>query len=182
MTRGEMIYNVVCGRNIVHVCGNIVQIDILSHILYHSHDLTVDDVNYQDVDGISSLFWATFKNHKSLIRALINYGANVDIQTTDGTTPLMLASAHKQMSSLKILLDAGCDLDIKNKDNKTALDFAIKFRNDNVVTILKEHQHLKCVVRPEVLSCLGMFPVELSEICGDYITMTAKRRFPNKND
>ena len=71
--------------------------------------------------NMTALIIAAWRGNTSLVKLLIQRGANVNEQDIDGRTALMYAS-NKVM--VKALLDAGADKTIRSKDGKTALDFA----------------------------------------------------------
>ena len=110
---------------------------------------------------------------KSILRAA---GADVDTCDAQGYTPLMIA-AHNNYWMVMLLLEEGATIDLKNNRGETALDIAITKNNVSVIGILMEHERLELVVRPDVVTCSGVaLPVELAELCGDYVCMAAARR------
>ena len=76
-----------------------------------------------------------------------------------------------------LLLEAGANRDIKDSDGKTALDIATQYDIAEVADILREHERLELVVRPEVVARSALaLPAELADLCGDFVFMTAARR------
>ena len=76
-----------------------------------------------------------------------------------------------------LLLDGGANRELKNSDGQTALDIATQVDKAEVAEILREHERLELVVRPEVVARSALaLPAELAELCGDFVFMTAARR------
>lgn len=100
------------------------------------------EVDLVDNDGLSALMWATgsegeneenqnkglfekaFKGHDDVVRALLKFGASVDIADKDGITALMYASFHGHLEAAKTLINAGADASLRNTAGKTALFLA----------------------------------------------------------
>lgn len=135
------------------------------------------DRNCMSTNGSTPLMFASYHNFISVVSALIAAGADVDLPNICGWTPLMTSAYSGHSEITKLLLEVGADNELKDEDGKTALDLVIEFKRDKVVTIFKEHEQLELVVRPEVVLCSGhSLPNELSELCGDFVVFTPKRR------
>ncbi len=94
-------------------------------------------VNWQGNHGDTALLYAcaeissnkidekcsseTARTHESIIKALLDHGALVDLQNQDGLTPLIHASLHGHAETVKTLLDHGAQVDLQDKDGASAL-------------------------------------------------------------
>ncbi len=76
----------------------------------------------------------------STVTALIQAGANLNIVDHRHMTALMMAAAVDRASpeTVRALIEAGADLNIKDRNEETALDWARKYRNSDVVTLLEK--------------------------------------------
>lgn len=69
---------------------------------------------------------AVKKNNGSIIKVLLNIGADINIQNEEGNTPLILAVKKSKVYIIKILLNSGVDPNIQNEEGETALMFACR--------------------------------------------------------
>lgn len=74
--------------------------------------------------GETPLIAAVSGGHVSVVRELINFGANVNKPAEDGTTPLMKAAELGNLEVVGMLLAAGADPSVRNSELKTAADIA----------------------------------------------------------
>lgn len=89
----------------------------------------------------------------------------------------MAAAAKGNSQVVRLLLEAGANRGFRDNAGDTAHDWAIQMKKDEVVAVLREHERLELVVRPEVAACSGRaLPCELAELCGDYVVVTPGRR------
>ena len=79
--------------------------------------------------AISSSRWAYRKGRSSIVKALIEAGADVSGQDEDGTTPLMQAACGYDDQMVHELIRAGASAAAKNKKLQTALHLAINSRS-----------------------------------------------------
>ena len=134
-------------------------------------------VDSRDEFGLTPLNWASAMNYHSVVSALLAAGAQVDLANNNGWTPLMIAAFCGHSAVATLLLDAGGNRVLKNSYGKTALDSATQEYKAEVAEILREHERLELVVRPEVVARSALaLPAELAELCGDFVFMTAARR------
>jgi hypothetical protein len=100
-------------------------------------------VNARSVYGSTPLHWAS-ESHKcndgSVIRLLLEHGADINVQNEDRQTPLHWASDHGTLEVVRLLLEHGADVEVKDKHGKTALQVAAADgRRDEFVKLLREH-------------------------------------------
>ena len=86
------------------------------------------DVNVADSDGNTALWVATTESDVSVVRALLEAGAdpNVQSRTPGGYTPLHMAASNGLIEAAEVLLQHGADVTIRNSQGQTALDVANK--------------------------------------------------------
>ncbi len=88
--------------------------------------LISDDLDFNEEDSYCStpLGQAVYSNNLTLIRYLIQKGANIDALNSDGLSALFLAIETNQKDSINLLIDLNADLNLLNKKNETPLDLA----------------------------------------------------------
>ncbi len=57
-----------------------------------------------------------------MIKALIEFGANVDHRDASGKTPLIRAISNEHMEVAKLLIKAGANLELEDQNGHTALN------------------------------------------------------------
>ena len=83
----------------------------------------------------TALLLATSHGLLSIVKMLINHGANVNAQDKFKRTPLMVAAFAFYYEICVVLLDNVADLEMQDVDNKTALDWAKKTESKNSTII-----------------------------------------------
>jgi len=98
------------------------------------------DVNLpsRETMKVTPLASAAAAKQTELARVLIANGANVNARAAGGHVPLHEASANGNLELVKLLLESGADVNAKTDDGKTALDFAIEYKRDDIVELLKQ--------------------------------------------
>lgn len=81
-------------------------------------------INEQDKKGNTPLMLAIRKEDRSLVKSLLNNGADPNIPNADTETPLMAAVNIGNKDIISYLLDARADINARDKDGLTALMFA----------------------------------------------------------
>jgi hypothetical protein len=99
-------------------------------------------INARTGYGTTPLIWVSeghnFKDG-SILRLLLQHGADINAQNQGGRTSLHLASFFGALEVVHLLLEHGADVEVKNNDGKTALQFAAKQGHDKIVKFLREH-------------------------------------------
>jgi ankyrin repeat protein len=99
-------------------------------------------INARDGTGWTPLHWAS-KGHNfkdgSVLRLLLEHGADINAQNQAGRTPLYRASYMGALEVVCLLLEHGADAGVKSNDGETALQEAARYRHDKVVELLREH-------------------------------------------
>ena len=76
----------------------------------------------------------------SIIAALVQKGADINIRMIDGRTPLHIAASKRSSSSnLAIMLEANGDVELQDTNGRTALHLACINRNSGNVNLLLEY-------------------------------------------
>ncbi|HCR00309.1 MAG TPA: hypothetical protein DIU48_12870, partial [Acidobacteria bacterium] len=73
----------------------------------------------------TALMWALSAPHPSIVRLLLEQGADATIETTPGFTPLMFAARNGDIAMAETLLATGIDVNTRSKDGTHVLPFAI---------------------------------------------------------
>ncbi|CAL4060279.1 unnamed protein product [Meganyctiphanes norvegica] len=94
------------------------------------------NVNYQDKEGFTPLYWAANRGYKKLAVVLIGRGASVDHKVDDGWTPLMTASGRDHPEVVETLIKAGASVDDQNDSGNSALHLAANRNNPEVAKLL----------------------------------------------
>jgi ankyrin repeat protein len=100
-------------------------------------------INARDDGQETPLHWASrghnFKDG-SVLRLLLEHGADINVQDRDGWTPLHTALEFGALLEVMgLLLGHGADVEAKNNNGKTALQLAADRGRDEVVKLLREH-------------------------------------------
>ncbi|MCE9506853.1 MAG: ankyrin repeat domain-containing protein [Alphaproteobacteria bacterium] len=84
-----------------------------------------------------TLLRAAGNGHLGDVLSLLERGADVDCQDNGGSTPLINASIGGYFEVVKVLLEAGADASVYNNYKNTAMIYAVHYKRENVVEILK---------------------------------------------
>jgi uncharacterized protein len=91
------------------------------------------------INGYTPLLMAAKAGHASVIKTLLERGADAKAQSVTGTSPLMLAAAAGSIDAVNALLDAGADANAKESARgETAMMFAAAYNRSAVVRLLAE--------------------------------------------
>jgi uncharacterized protein len=78
-------------------------------------------VNGAQVDGMTALHWAAYRDDLESAKLLVNTGADVRAANRYGVTPLSLACTNGNAAMVALLLEAGADPSTALRGNETAL-------------------------------------------------------------
>jgi Ankyrin repeats (3 copies)/Ankyrin repeats (many copies) len=96
----------------------------------------------RDEDGWTPLLWASGRHNfkdGSVLRLLLEHGADLNAQNRVGRTPLHRASFNGAVEVVRLLLEHGADVEAKNIVGGTALQEAADRGHGEVVELLREH-------------------------------------------
>jgi ankyrin repeat protein len=79
------------------------------------------DVNAAQVDGMTALHWAAYRDDLDTVKLLMRAGADVASANRYGVTPLSLACTNANVDMVKFFLDAGADPNTTLRGGETAL-------------------------------------------------------------
>jgi hypothetical protein len=111
-----------------------------------NHDLLINllkkNIHIDEVDEYqkTGLFGASDRHNYDFIELLLANGANINHQDESGCTVLHHKfddPEHIFIYDIKFLLDRGIDKNIKNHENKTALDYALGYKDEDIIKLLK---------------------------------------------
>jgi ankyrin repeat protein len=76
----------------------------------------------------------------SMVKLLVENGANIDALNTEGKTALMFAVQSGNIRLVKYLLDAGAKIDITDTDGLTALRMAKANFAEDIADLLRQYK------------------------------------------
>jgi len=97
------------------------------------------DLNAAQIDGMTALHWAAFRDDVESARMLIDAGANVKSANRYGVTPLSLAAMNGDGAVVELLLKAGADPNTTLPGGETALMTAARTGKLQAVKALIAH-------------------------------------------
>lgn len=98
------------------------------------------DPNYvNEKQEMHTLFYAVDRNDTTIVKILMEGGANIDAHMKSGVTPLSHAIGFGKNEVAKILLKNGANFDIKDKNNHSAIDFALNYNNNELFELIVDH-------------------------------------------
>jgi ankyrin repeat protein len=75
--------------------------------------------------GLAPLSWATIKGHDTIVKLLLQKGADLETKDHYGRTPLIYAVRFGHMDIVNLLLKKGADFEVKNYTDKAPVSYAI---------------------------------------------------------
>ncbi len=91
-------------------------------------------------EGLTPLWAAVFSRNESVLKQLLDRGAEVDLPSGPGQlTPLMHAAALGFMDGVRLLLHRGADVNSRSPDGQTPLGLAISRDSAESVEIMLSH-------------------------------------------
>jgi len=96
-------------------------------------------VDETDLDGITSLSWATIANRVDMAKLLIQRGADVNHVDKKGMTPLLYSASidFGDSAIIELLIHSGAHIDARNREGLTALDLARKYNHTHLIASLQ---------------------------------------------
>lgn len=79
---------------------------------------------------------AAHEGNVSMVRLLLEFGANVELTNSQGCTPLMLAASNGHCDVVRQLVAAGCSIGHTDTANRCALVHAARMNKQNIVKYL----------------------------------------------
>jgi hypothetical protein len=126
------------GRNPLHAAAYSGNFEVV-RVLIEYHPVAI---NARDTDGWTALHLASrghHSEHSSVLRLLLEHGADINVQNKGGGTPLSRASIYGALEVVRLLLGRGADVEAKGNNGKTALQKAGEKGHDKVVELLREY-------------------------------------------
>ena len=99
-------------------------------------------IHARDKAGWTPLHWAPTGHNfddGSVLRLLLEHGADINAQTLQGSTPLLLAAMYRAPGVVRLLLEHGADVEVKNNSGQTVLQVAANKGLGEIVKLLREH-------------------------------------------
>jgi ankyrin repeat protein len=126
------------GRNPLHAAADSGNIEVARKLIEYNPAY----INAGDETGWTPLHWASGSSHfrdGSVLRLLLEHGADINAQNQAGRTPLHLASYSGTLEVVRLLLEHGVDVEVKSNSGVTPLQEANGEGHDKVVKLLREH-------------------------------------------
>jgi hypothetical protein len=126
------------GRNPLHAAADSGNLEVARKLIEYNPSY----INAGDETGWTPLHWASGSTHfkdGSVLRLLLEHGADINAQNQAGRTPLHLASKYGWLEVVPLLLEHGADVKAKNDSGETALQFAADLGCREIVELLREH-------------------------------------------
>ena len=126
------------GRHPLHAAAFSGNFDVVRTLI--EYDPT--NIDARSEGGSTPLLSASGGHHfkdGSILRLLLEHGADINAQSRGGRTPLHWASTYKTLEAVRVLLENGADVEAKENAGKTALQEAADMGRDEVVKLLREH-------------------------------------------
>ncbi|KAF3177841.1 hypothetical protein TWF788_007623 [Orbilia oligospora] len=88
------------------------------------------------LDGRTPLSWAAENGHETVVRLLINAGAEIETKDWYGRTPLSWAAENGHEVVARLLINAGAEMETKDGYERTPLSWAVRNGYKTVVELL----------------------------------------------
>lgn len=93
------------------------------------------NINTQDNFGATALYMASKKNNPSIVKILLDAGADTELQK-HGLTPLMVATRKGNLICLKMLVEHGANIDHLDYSGNNVISYAMQSNNPSVLKYL----------------------------------------------
>jgi ankyrin repeat protein len=149
-----------CRENLIFILKYFIQCDetilktknqILTIASHYGSEVIVNyllekgiDVNQQDEDGCTALYWASYSGYKEIVQILSGHkDINVNKQDKVGSTALEWASKNGYKEILQLLLEhKDINVNLKDGEGRTALFWAFKKKRHEIVKMLLVHKDI----------------------------------------
>ena len=133
--------------------GNANSVDILA-----AH---VSNVNYQAaITERAAIHYAAMRDDVSIMKVLLEHGADPDLCDDDRETPLIIATRSNIIPVVEALLATNCHLNYKGFMDYTALHWAVYSNHVTIVKLLLEHG-----ASVNERNCLNRLPLHMAASC-----------------
>jgi uncharacterized protein len=88
--------------------------------------------------GYTALTGAVAGGHLSIVKFLLENGADANHRYGQGYSPLLTAAANGHLEITKLLITAGADVTVRTDDGQSAADLAAKREHPDIVSYLKK--------------------------------------------
>jgi ankyrin repeat protein len=106
--------------------------DVLELLLAHGADPNANDGSW------SLLHYAVYEDI-SIVRNLLDKGANPNVIDTGGKSPLHYAAEEGRRPAVELLIARGADLNTKDYEGRTPLSLAKEKGHNEIVDLLRKH-------------------------------------------
>lgn len=96
------------------------------------------DVESRDRSNRTPLLYAAGIGHDTVVKLLLEKGADLESKDYRSRTPLSYAAENKHDAIVKLLLEKGANLESKNRYGQTPLLYAARIGHDTIVKLLLE--------------------------------------------
>ena len=98
-----------------------------------------DLIDATNSEGMTLLQVATAKQDESIVRALLERGADVNVRDKNGNTPLQIAASGGNTNLVMLLIATGADVNSRADNGQTPLFAAVTSSQKEVVELLMQH-------------------------------------------
>ncbi|XP_005092212.1 ankyrin repeat family A protein 2 isoform X1 [Aplysia californica] len=97
------------------------------------------DVCHRGKDGAGAIHVASSFGHSDIVDLLLGHEEDVNAPDKSGATPLMYAAFNNHVDCVNTLLNHGADITARNKKGASAFELAVKQRNSDAASALKQY-------------------------------------------
>lgn len=84
---------------------------------------------------------ATYRRHNSILRLLLEHGANPNFKNSEGIAPLYFAIAFQNFEAVKLLVDNGADTTTPDNNGRTPLYYAQNNECQDIIDYVRGNNH-----------------------------------------
>jgi hypothetical protein len=101
------------------------------------------DVNYQNQDGKTALYYTSLTGHIGLSNFLLKKGADIELASNSGVNALHVATKRGDPEMVRLLLERGANVDAKDRSGNTALTISLFNSNIEISAIILSTKIIK---------------------------------------